>query len=52
MIDFAVHYVKKSGELSPKVFKLKENDLKPKQINHIYKKHRLQDFSTRKHYSG
>lgn len=52
VIDFAVHYVKKSGELSPKVFKLKEIDLKPKQIVHISKKHRFQDFSTRKHYSG
>lgn len=52
VIDFAVHYVKKSGERSAKVFKLKEIDLKPKQIVHISKKHRFQDFSTRKHYSG
>lgn len=52
VIDFAVHYFKKSGDLSPKVFKLKELDLQPKQINHISKKHRFQDFTTRKHYSG
>lgn len=52
VIDFAVHYVKKSGERSAKVFKLKEIDLKPKQTISISKKHRFQDFSTRKHYSG
>ncbi|MDP1746647.1 MAG: DNA alkylation repair protein [Bacteroidota bacterium] len=52
VIDFAVHYVKKSGERSAKVFKLKESDLKPKQTISISKKHRFQDFSTRKHYSG
>lgn len=52
VIDFAVHYVKKSGELSPKVFKLKEIDLKPKQTISISKKHHFQDYSTRMHYSG
>jgi 3-methyladenine DNA glycosylase AlkC len=52
VIDFAIHYVKKSGERSAKVFKLKEIDLKPKQTISISKKHRFQDFSTRKHYSG
>ena len=51
-IDFAVHYFKKSGVLSPKVFKLKELELKPGQSVHIVKKHRFQDFTTRKHYSG
>ena len=52
VIDFAVHYIKKSGELSPKVFKLKELELQANQSIHIIKKHRFQNFTTRKHYSG
>ena len=52
VIDFAIHYVKKSGVLSAKVFKLKEIDLKASQLIHISKKHRFQDFTTRKHYPG
>ncbi len=52
VIDFAIHYVKKSGELSPKVFKLKEIDLGNKGLTQISKKHRFQDFTTRKHYPG
>ncbi len=52
VIDFAVHYIKKSGELSPKVFKLKELDLQAKQTVHIVKKHRFENFTTRQHYAG
>lgn len=52
VIDFAVHYIKKSGELSAKVFKLKVINLQPKQMIHIVKNHRFQDFTTRKHYIG
>ncbi len=52
VIDFAIHYFKKSGGLSPKVFKLKEIVLNAKQTAHISKRHRFQDFTTRKHYSG
>ncbi len=52
VIDFKIFYRKKNGELSPKVFKLKELELKPKQLVSINKSHRFQDFTTRKHYSG
>lgn len=52
VIDFKLFYRKKNGELSPKVFKLKELDLRPKQIVSISKTHRLKDFTTRKHYAG
>jgi 3-methyladenine DNA glycosylase AlkC len=52
VIDYVIHYAKKSGGQSPKVFKLKELDLKPKQTISIPKKQRFQDFTTRKHYSG
>ncbi len=52
VVDYAIHYCKKSGELSPKVFKLKELNLKPKEEVNISKKHPFKDFSTRKHYAG
>lgn len=52
VIDYAFHYQKKSGELAPKVFKLKDLDLKAKQTVSISKSHRFMDFTTRKHYLG
>jgi 3-methyladenine DNA glycosylase AlkC len=52
VIDYTLHYAKKLGNTSPKVFKLKELELKPKQTISISKKQRIQDFSTRKHYAG
>jgi 3-methyladenine DNA glycosylase AlkC len=51
-VDYKVYYVKKGGELSPKVFKLKEIYLAPHQIVHIEKKHLFKDFTTRKHHQG
>ncbi len=52
VIDYSIHYIKKSGEALPKVFKLKELQLKPKETVHVTKAHRFQDFTTRKHYAG
>jgi len=52
VIDYVIHYAKKSGGQAPKVFKLKEFNLPPKQNIHISKKQRFQDFTTRKHYTG
>jgi len=52
VVDFAIHYYKKSGELSPKVFKLKVLELEPNQTVHMAKSQRFQDFTTRKHYPG
>jgi 3-methyladenine DNA glycosylase AlkC len=51
-IDFKIHYVKKNGELSPKVFKLKELDLPANDRANIAKKQLFRDFTTRKHYAG
>jgi 3-methyladenine DNA glycosylase AlkC len=51
-IDFKIHYVKKNGELSPKVFKLKELDLPANDRANIIKKQLFRNFTTRKHYSG
>jgi len=52
VIDYIIHYRKTSGTLAPKVFKLKELDLKPKQTVAISKSHWFKDFTTRKHYAG
>lgn len=52
VVDYVIHYAKKSGEQSPKVFKLKELNLKAKQTIAVSKKQRFQDFTTRKHYAG
>ena len=52
VIDFAIHYLKKSGELSAKVFKLKQVDLLSKQTIFVSKKIFFKDFTTRKHYFG
>jgi len=52
VIDYVIHYRKKSGELSPKVFKLKEIMLPPRQKVLISKKQLFRDFTTRKHNAG
>lgn len=50
--DYAVHYVKKSGELSRKVFKLSEFDLPARGRVSLKKTQQFRDFSTRTHYAG
>ncbi|MBI3221401.1 MAG: DNA alkylation repair protein [Bacteroidetes bacterium] len=52
MVDYRIHYVKKNGSLSPKVFKLTEVDLPGGKSIHLTKKQRFQDFTTRKHAAG
>lgn len=52
VIDYIIHYRKKSGELSPKVFKLKEFILGANQKVRIIKKQLIRDFTTRKHFPG
>lgn len=52
MIDYRIHYVKKSGVQLPKVFKLKEVELKPNQTVQLIKKQRFQDFTTRTLHAG
>ena len=52
MIDYRIHYYKKSGTQLPKVFKLKEVTLKPKEEVSIIKTQRFQDFTTRQLHSG
>lgn len=52
VVDYSIHYKKKSGDLSAKVFKLKDIDLKTKQTLHISKSQTFKDFTTRKHFAG
>lgn len=52
VIDYAVHYVRASGEKSKKVFKLKEITLLPDKIIQISKRQIFKDMTTRKHYAG
>lgn len=51
-IDFTIYYRKKLGELSPKVFKLREVTIQPNETLSFKKSQRMQDFTTRKHYPG
>lgn len=52
MIDYRIHYFKKSGITSSKTFKLKEVTLKPEEAISIRKSQRFMDFSTRQLYTG
>lgn len=52
VIDYAVHYVKKSGGASPKVFKWKEIALQPGERCTLSIGRAIRDFTTRKHYAG
>jgi 3-methyladenine DNA glycosylase AlkC len=52
VVDYAIHYAKKGGGTAAKVFKLKELELKPKELVKIKKRQLFKDFSTRKHYRG
>ena len=52
VIDYAIHYIKSSGNASKKVFKLKEIDVLPGQSIQVLKNQLIKDFTTRKHYPG
>lgn len=52
VVDYIVHYRKKSGELLPKVFKLKDVNLKPNESLLFLKTQTFKDFTTRKHFGG
>ena len=52
MLDYRIHYAKKTGALLPKVFKLKDFTLSPNFSISISRKQSFQDFTTRKHFPG
>lgn len=52
VIDYKLHYVKKSGATAAKVFKLKELTLEAGQKLSIKRSQYIRDFTTRVHYAG
>jgi 3-methyladenine DNA glycosylase AlkC len=52
VVDYAVHYVKKGGAPSRKVFKLRKFDLPPDGRQPLSIRRAIRDFTTRKHYAG
>lgn len=52
VIDYAVHYVKKDGRASRKVFKLREAELPPAGELDFSISQTVRDFTTRKHHPG
>ena len=50
-LEYAVYYVKARGQLSKKVFMIKENDY-DKGEYYISRKHSFEERTTRKHYPG
>jgi hypothetical protein len=52
VVDYVVHYVKKSGVAAPKVFKLKELTLGAGASVSIARNQIIRDFTTRVHYPG
>lgn len=52
VVDYAIHYVKKSGETSRKVFKLRQFELAPAGTFQLARNQTLRNFTTRVHYSG
>jgi len=52
IIDYAIHYVKKSGGTSAKVFKLKTLTLAPGETVIVARDQQIRNFTTRVHYAG
>ena len=52
VIDYAIHYVKKSGDSSRKVFKLRTLELDGQAQVALSKSQTIADFTTRTHYPG
>jgi len=52
VVDYAIHYVKKNGDSSRKVFKLRTLSLDGGAELTLVKDQTLTDFTTRKHYAG
>ncbi|WP_133795648.1 DNA alkylation repair protein [Prosthecobacter fusiformis] len=52
VVDYALHYVKKSGSTSAKVFKWKEFTLAPGETITLTREQTIKDFTTRLHHPG
>ena len=52
VVDYRIHYVKKAGNTSLKVFKMKELTLEPDGCVSLTRRQLIKDFTTRTHYCG
>jgi len=52
IIDYLIHFVKASGQTSPKVFKLSTRELSARESIYIQRKHAIKPITTRHYYSG
>ena len=52
VVDYRLHYVKKGGSTSAKVFKMKELTLQPHERISLMRRQLIKDFTTRTHYCG
>ena len=52
MIDYLIHFVKANGNRAPKVFKLTQLDIGPKQTISLIKSHPIKKITTRRYYKG
>lgn len=52
VVDYVIHYVKKSGGIAEKVFKWKELELAPGGAVTLTRRQQIKDFTTRVHYPG
>lgn len=52
VVDYVIHYVKKSGGTAEKVFKWKELELAPGEVVTLARRQQFKDFTTRVHYPG
>ncbi len=52
LVDFIIHFMKKNGKTSPKVFKFTKLELSPQETVTINKKRMLKHYTTRTMYEG
>ncbi len=52
ILDYIIHHRKANGKTTPKVFKWKTLNLKPKEFQMVERKHALKPITTRKYYGG
>ncbi len=52
IVNYIIHFRKKNGQLSPKVFRFKDLKVKEGERFHLKKKHSFKKITTRKHYAG
>ncbi len=52
VVDYLIYFMKSNGKVAPKVFKLKNITLAPKEVLTITKQHSFKPITTRRYYAG